>query len=109
MIRVTERMHLAKEVGHENMQEAHCTQRLRYDTKAREMQLKPGDKVPVFLPSSTHKLMVQWPGPYIVKRAVGTVNYETVMPKRRKPNVVFQINLQRKWKKKDSQWKMGSM
>ena len=32
-----------------------------------------------------------------MKRAVGRVNYEVVMPERRIPNVIFHVNMLKKW------------
>ena len=91
------------------MLQAQQTQKLWYDMKARELQLKPGDKVLVLLPTSTHKLMAEWQGPYIVKRAVGKVNFEIVMPEKQRPNVAFHINLLQKWNERPPAEKMPSI
>ena len=90
-------MELARELVQQNMAQAQMKQKEWYDQKAREMQLQPGDKVLVLLPTSTHKLRAQWQGPYLVKRAIGRVNYEVVMPERRKPNVIFHVNMFKRW------------
>ena len=95
--RVRERMELARELVQQNMAQARMKQKEWYDQKAREMQLQPRDKVLVFLPTSTHKLRAQWQGPYLVKRAIGRVNYEVAMPEPRKPNVIFYVNMLKRW------------
>lgn len=32
-----------------------------------------------------------------MKRSIGKVNYEVIIPERKKPNVVFHVNMLRKW------------
>ena len=44
------------------------------------MNLKPGDKVLLLLPSRTKKFVTQWQGPYKITRRTGKVNYEVSMP-----------------------------
>lgn len=90
-------MEATRELVVQNMEESQAAQKRWYDKKAREMNLKTGDKVLVLLPTSTHKLLAQWQGPYIVRKRIGKVNYEVVMPERRKPHVVFHANMLKKW------------
>lgn len=100
VLKVKTRLELAKEMVERNMTEAQEDQRKWYDKKARETQLQPGDKVLVLLPTSNHSLFAQWQGPYLVRRALGKVNYEVVIPERRRPHVVFHVNLLRKWEER---------
>lgn len=91
--KVRERMELAKELVQANMEHSQQIQKYWYNRRARTLQLKPGDKVLVLLPTSTHKLFAQWQRPYLI----GRVNYEVVMPEHKKPNVIFHINMLKKW------------
>ena len=95
--KVRERIQFARELVLENTQKSQVAQKQWYDRKARDLKLKTGDQVLVLLPTSTQKLHAQWQGPYTVKRPVGKVTYEVTMPERRRPNVVFHINMLRKW------------
>ena len=51
-----------------------------YDQRARQVELKSGDKVLLMLPSSTKKFVAQWQGPYRITKHVGRVNYEIEIP-----------------------------
>ena len=76
IMKVKKQMELAREVVEKN---ARSTQVKQKDRKAREMDLKSGDKVLLLLPSSTKKFVAKWQGPYTVMRRVGKVNYEIEM------------------------------
>ena len=54
-------------------------------------------EIVVLLPTSTHKLIAQWQGPYKVLRRVGKVTYEVYMSNRRKQRNIYHINLLHKW------------
>ena len=97
---VRERMETAWELVRANMEQAQETQ--WYDLKARQINLQAGDKVLVLLPFSIHKLLAQWQGPYLVKQRIGRVNNEIVMPEQRKPNVLFHVNILKKWEEREA-------
>ena len=61
---VRNRMETAREIMLENAKEAQAKQKAYYDQKTKEMNLQPGDKVLLLLPSSTKKFIAQWQGPY---------------------------------------------
>ena len=72
--------------------EAQRLQKKAYDRRTRECSLKEGDRVLVLLPTSTHKLIAQWQGPYNVLRRVGKVTYEVYMSNRRKQRNIYFVN-----------------
>ena len=51
----------------------------------------------MLLPTSSNKLLAQWQGPYRILRRVGKVNYEVLMPNKRKRKNVFHVNMLKKW------------
>ena len=63
----------------------------------RERELQPDEEVLVLLPSSSNKLLAQWQGPYCILRSVGKVNYEVLMPDKRKRKKVFHVDMLKKW------------
>ena len=65
------------------------------------MDLKPGDKVLLLLPSSTTKFVAQWQGPYEVTRRTGKVNYEILIPDKGGRKQIFHINYLKKWKERN--------
>ena len=81
----------------ENLAKAQEQQKHWYDQNARQRELKAGDQVLVLLPTSTHKLLAQWQGPYQVLKRVGEVNYLVDMHDHRKRRRVFHINMLREW------------
>ena len=72
---VRNQMETAKEIVEDNAKATQAKQKAYYDQKAREMNLRPGDKVLLLLhvPSSTKKFVAQWQGPYQVTRQMGKV------------------------------------
>ena len=53
-----------------------------------------GDKVLVLMPSSSHKAMAEWIGPYKVLRKINEYNYEIQLPKRK---TIPHINMLKKY------------
>ena len=92
-----ERLHTLRDLVRTNMQGAQQLQKTWYDKNARSRQLKPGDQVLVLLPTSSSKLLAEWQGPYEISQRIGKVNYEVVMPNRRKRQQLFHINMLRQW------------
>ena len=77
---IRNRMEEAREFVEENARRAQAKQKEYYDQKARELNLKPGDKVLLLLPSRTKKFVTQWQGPYKITRCTGKVNFEVSIP-----------------------------
>ena len=85
------------ELVQENLAKAQKQQKRWYDQNARQRELKAGDQVLVLLPTSTHKLLAQWQGPYQVLKKVGEVDYLVDMHDHRKRRRIFHINMLREW------------
>ena len=71
-----------------------------YDQKTKEMNLQPGDKVLLLLPSSTKKFIAQWQGPYTVVRCTGKVDYEIEITDKGGRKHIFHVDHLRKWKER---------
>ena len=67
-----------------NLNRAQATQKSWYDRTARPRHFKPGDRVLVLLPPSTHKLRAQWQGPYTILEKRGEATYVVDMDDKRK-------------------------
>ena len=50
-------------------------QKVYFDKKAVERNLKAGDEVLILLPSDNNKLLMRWKGPFMVKAKTGQYNY----------------------------------
>ncbi|XP_065901363.1 uncharacterized protein [Dysidea avara] len=94
---VRERLEEMTELVEENVRAAQGQQKKWYDQTARQRELQPDEEVLVLLPNSSNKLLAQWQGPYRILRRVGKVNYEVLMPNKRKRKNVFQVNMLKKW------------
>ena len=71
-----------------------------YDQKVRELNLKPGDRVLLLLPSRTKKFITQWQGPHEITRRTGKVNYEVSIPGKGGWKQICYINLLKKWQER---------
>lgn len=69
-----------QEQAKENLMEKQQAQKRWYDQHARLRQFQPGQRVLLLLPTSTHKLLTKWQGPYTVARKMGLVTYEVHHP-----------------------------
>ena len=98
IMKVKKRMELAREVVEKNARSTQVKQKEYYDRKAREMDLKSGDKVLLLLPSSTKKFVAKWQGPYTVMRRVGKVNYEIEMADKGGRRQIFHVNHLSRWR-----------
>ena len=67
--------------------------RIVVTTRARLRTFQPGDKVLVLLPMPGKPLHAKYHGPYSVEQQLGTVDYVTATPDRRKTKRVCHINL----------------
>ena len=96
VMKTRERMELPSQLAHENLRTTQQKHKEWYDRKAREMELKEGDQVFLLLPDCTEKFQAKWRGPYKIKKQLGKVNYEIMMPERGSCKIVH-INLLKKW------------
>ena len=97
ILTIWERLEKMKDIVRVNLEEAQRLQKKAYDRRTRECSFKEGNRVLVLLPTSTHKLIAQWQGPFNVLRRVGKVTYEVYMSNRRKRRNIYHINLLCKW------------
>ena len=97
VLSIQEKLAKMSELARENLTKAQAQQKRWYDRNAREREFQPGEHVLVLLPTSTHKLLAKWQGPYPVRRSVSPVTYEIDMFDKRKRRRVFHVNMLRKW------------
>lgn len=74
-----------------------------YDRSARTRTFEPGENILLLLPTSEHKLLAKWQGPYQIKRRVGPVTYEIEIPSRTPPLHIFHVNMLKKWYARSTQ------
>lgn len=81
-------------MAHENLKIASARYKKAYNRRARDRQLKAGDKVLVLLPTSNNKLLMQWKGPFVVTSKMGPLplDYRIDINGKLKP---FHINMLR--------------
>jgi len=70
-----------------------------FDRKARSRELKAGDKVLILLPTDSHKLLMQWKGPFVILDKVGIADYKVQLESGSK---VFHINMLKQYFPRDS-------
>ena len=63
-------------MAHENLKAASARYKKAYNRKARDRQLKVGDKALVLLPTSNNRLLMQWKGPFVVTSKTGPLDYK---------------------------------
>ena len=97
VLSMREKLATMSAIARENMERAQATQKTWYDRTARTRGFKPGDRVLVLLPTSTHKLRAQWQGPYRVVSKLGEANYVVDMDNKRKRQRTFHVNMLREW------------
>ena len=74
----------------ESLKESQVKAKAHFDRKSRYRELKTGDKVLILLPTDSHKLLMQWKGPFVVIERVGTTDYRLQLPSGPK---IFHINM----------------
>ena len=100
VLEMRERLAKYLEEAGNNLQEAQKAQKTWYDRHARSREFKPGQKVLLLLPSSTHKLLAKWQGPYTVTRKMGPVTYEILHPDKKKSKQTYHVNLLKEWRER---------
>lgn len=97
VLKMREHLQKTTALARENLQHSQARQKEWYDRTARSRTFEPGEKVLLLLPTSEHKLLAKWQGPYQIKRKVGPVTYEIEIPSRTQPLQIFHVNMLKKW------------
>lgn len=97
VLSIQEKLVKMSALAQENLAKAQVQQKRWYDRNARERAFQPGEHVLALLPTSTHKLLAKWQGPYPMKRRISPVTYEVDMFDKQKRRRIFHINMLRKW------------
>ena len=79
VLSVQEKLAKMSALARDNLQKAQKVQKRWYDKHAREREFSVKENVSVLLPTSTHKLLAKWMGPYPVLHKVNPVTYEVDM------------------------------
>ncbi|MCG7875094.1 MAG: RNase H-like domain-containing protein [Candidatus Thiodiazotropha endolucinida] len=88
------RLESVSDIAQTNLQKASRKQKVQYDKKARQRNIKVGDKVLVLLPKKTNKLLLQWKGPYTVVKKFGGFDFRIQVRNKLK---TFHANLLKKY------------
>ena len=104
LIEMHEHLRKAAEIARENLLKVQHGQKRRCDTKVKPRQFEPGQKVLLFMPAENAKLFAKWQGPYEVLQRIGPVDYEILMPDKKKKKGVFYVNLLKEWKEQEALW-----
>ncbi|XP_033739239.1 uncharacterized protein LOC117326590 [Pecten maximus] len=70
-----ERLEETCKLAQEQLKKAKIRQAKFYNKKAKDREMKPGEKVLVLLPTKRNKLEMQWRGPYIITERKGPMDY----------------------------------
>ena len=87
-----EKLEKTCQMAQQNLKTSSARYKKYYNSKARDRQLKAGDKVLVLLPTSNNKLLMQWKGPFVVTRKMSPFDYKVDVYGKVKP---FYINMLR--------------
>ena len=85
----------------ENVAKSQTKMKENYDKTASARVFEPGDKVLLFLPLGNSKLESKWQGPFVILRKITDVNYEVMMPNKRKSKRIIHVNMMKLWYDKD--------
>uniref|UniRef100_A0A8C1TWC8 ribonuclease H n=1 Tax=Cyprinus carpio TaxID=7962 RepID=A0A8C1TWC8_CYPCA len=103
VLKMREQLQKTTTLARENLLQSQKRQKEWYDRTARSRTFEPGEKVLLLLPTSEHKLLAKWQGPYQIKRKVGPVTYELEIPSRTQPLQIFHVNMLKKWYARSTQ------
>uniref|UniRef100_A0A8C2FGW1 Integrase catalytic domain-containing protein n=1 Tax=Cyprinus carpio TaxID=7962 RepID=A0A8C2FGW1_CYPCA len=103
VLKMREHLQKTTTLARENLLQSQKRQKEWYDRTARSRTFEPGEKVLLLLPTSEHKLLAKWQGPYQIKRKVGPVTYELEIPSRTQPLQIFHVNMLKKWYARSTQ------
>nr|XP_014352698.1 PREDICTED: uncharacterized protein LOC106706359 [Latimeria chalumnae] len=99
-----ERMEKVSRIVKEHLQAAQTQQKAGYNTGAQLREFKKGDKVLVMIPTTEHKFLARWQGPYEIAEKINSVNYRVYQPGKRKPFQTYHLNLLKPWKDREVLW-----
>ena len=80
----------------ENWKESQGRYKHYFDKKAKQKNVKIGDKVLVLLPTKNNKLVMQWKGPYAVVGEPYNNDFQIVMGKKKR---TYHINMLKQYRK----------
>lgn len=98
VIDLREKLEQTCEFARNNLKKAAGRYKIYYDKKARERDMKVGDKVLVLLPTNANKLLMHWKGPYPIVEKLNRVDYKIDMGGKLK---TFHANLLRRYKERE--------
>ena len=81
-------------LAQEELQKSQKRYKKHYDKKAKPRCLEEGDKVPIFPPTNSNKLLMQWRVSYTVEGCVGANDYRIKIGFKTK---TYQVNMLKKY------------
>lgn len=97
VLKMRDKLDQFQELANSNLAEAQQQQKQSYDKASRRRVFQEGQQVLLLLPTSASGLLAKWQGPYKIKKKMGPVTYELMLPDRRKKHQVFHVNLLKEW------------
>ena len=97
-----ERLQTIRDVAAQREVEAKKKMKMNYDRQSKPRELKEGSMVLLRIPGLGRKLDDTWDGPYEVHRKIGDVNYEVIVPNKRKKKKIVHINNCKEWHQADA-------
>ena len=79
IVDLRERLETTSQMARDNLEAASSRYKKYYNKKAKDRDMKVGEKVLVLLPTSSNKLLMQWKGPYEIVAKLGKVDYKIDM------------------------------
>ena len=79
IVDLRERLETTSKMARDNLEAASIRYKKYYNKKAKDRDMKVGEKVLVLLPTSSNKLLMQWKGPYEIVATLGKVDYKIDM------------------------------
>lgn len=103
-----EKLEKTCQLAHENLKTSSAKYKKAYNRKARDRQLKAGDKVLVLLPTSNNKLLMQWKGPFVVTSKMSSLDYRIDINGKLKSFHINMLRLYTERSKDDKSAKRGN-
>ena len=85
-----ERLKQTCALARQNLNQAQVKYKTQFDKRTKIRSFKAGTKVLVFLPTSSHKLLMKWKGPFKILSRLGSFLYKLDVPGN---NKMYHINL----------------
>lgn len=93
-----DRLESTCELAYRTLEESSTRYRKNYDKKTRSRSLKEGERVLILLPTDSNKLLMQWKGPFVVRKKINRVDYDIDVNGKSKR---FHINLLKQYVERD--------